>query len=248
MDVQYLPIYLWEQARGADFDVNNSNDFHTILPYARAMNLVFWWLLLLYGMLVGRMYGGAWAGRFAVPLHRHRAEPARPRQPGDHRHRDLGADPGVRLPLRPRPRRRPVAALGPARPAVRAGPDGEGLGPDVRAAPDDRPRSPPVVRGRGLFAGRRAAGESGTSGPGSSRSSATSIKVFVHRVGVPVALLRDRLEAATVVREGGGQAPRRPPVEGGDDLPGRATCRSSRTPARPWPTRSSTTSAATRAS
>lgn len=68
MDVQYGPIYLWEKARGQDFDVNNWDDFHTILPYARAMNLVFWGLLLLYGMLVARVYGGPWAGRFAVPL------------------------------------------------------------------------------------------------------------------------------------------------------------------------------------
>lgn len=68
MDVQYAPIYLWEQVRGARFDVENPADFHTILPYARAMNLVFWWLLLVYGSRVGCMFGGAWAGRFAVPL------------------------------------------------------------------------------------------------------------------------------------------------------------------------------------
>jgi hypothetical protein len=66
VDVEYLPIYLWERARGEPFDLDC--DFHTILPYARAMNLVFWWLLLMYGMLVARSFGGEWAGRFAVVL------------------------------------------------------------------------------------------------------------------------------------------------------------------------------------
>jgi hypothetical protein len=66
VDVEYLPIYLWERHRGEPFDVDR--DFHTILPYARAMNLVFWWILLVYGMLVARTFGGTWAGRFAVVL------------------------------------------------------------------------------------------------------------------------------------------------------------------------------------
>src|SRR5947209_6991286 len=66
VDVEYLPIYLWERARGEPFDLDR--DFHTVLPYARAMNLVFWWLLLVYGMLVARTFGGDWAGRFAVVL------------------------------------------------------------------------------------------------------------------------------------------------------------------------------------
>jgi hypothetical protein len=69
VDVQYLPIHWWERARGDQFDVTNSiQDFHTILPYARAMNLPFWWVLLIYGMLVARQFGGPWAGRFAVVL------------------------------------------------------------------------------------------------------------------------------------------------------------------------------------
>jgi hypothetical protein len=66
VDVQYLPIYLWERQRGEPFDLDR--DFHTILPYARAMNLGFWWVLLFYGMLLARTFGGAWAGRFAVVL------------------------------------------------------------------------------------------------------------------------------------------------------------------------------------
>jgi len=68
VDVQYLPIHIWERSRGTPFDVVNPTDFHTILPYARAMNLLFWWLLLTYAMLLARTFGGPWAGRFAVVL------------------------------------------------------------------------------------------------------------------------------------------------------------------------------------
>ena len=66
VDVQYLPIYLWERSRGEPFDTDR--DFHAILPYARAMNLPFWWVLVVYGTLLARTFGGTWAGRFAVPL------------------------------------------------------------------------------------------------------------------------------------------------------------------------------------
>ncbi len=66
VDVQYLPIYIWEQIRGEPFDTKK--DCHTILPFARAMNLVFWWLLLIYGTLLARQVGGPWAGRFATLL------------------------------------------------------------------------------------------------------------------------------------------------------------------------------------
>jgi hypothetical protein len=64
VDVQTLPIYLWEQARGTPFDQVRDRD--TILPVARATNLVFWWLLLVYAMRLGRTFGGAWGGRLAV--------------------------------------------------------------------------------------------------------------------------------------------------------------------------------------
>ena len=68
-DVQYLPIHWWELARGQAFDVEHSTaDFHAILPYARAMSLPFWWMLLVYGTLLARTFGGPWAGRFAVVL------------------------------------------------------------------------------------------------------------------------------------------------------------------------------------
>jgi hypothetical protein len=82
VDVQYLPIHLWENSRGEAFEVpfdpsrirdaehvkKHEADFHRILPYARAMNLLFWWILLIYGTLVARQFGGPWAGRFATVL------------------------------------------------------------------------------------------------------------------------------------------------------------------------------------
>jgi len=68
VDIQYLPIHIWEWHRGVPFDVENPTDFHTILPYARAMTLLFWWLLLIYAIRVGGTFGGPWAGRFAVVL------------------------------------------------------------------------------------------------------------------------------------------------------------------------------------
>ena len=64
IDVQTLPIYLWERQRGQEFHVYK--DFETILPVARAATLVFWWPLLVYAMLLGRTFGGPWAGRLAV--------------------------------------------------------------------------------------------------------------------------------------------------------------------------------------
>jgi hypothetical protein len=65
-DVQTLPIYLWERLRGQEFDP--VGELHTVLPLARGMNLVFWWLLLVYSMRLGRTFGGAWGGRIAVAL------------------------------------------------------------------------------------------------------------------------------------------------------------------------------------
>jgi hypothetical protein len=66
VDVQTLPIYLWECSRGHEFDP--VADLHTVLPVARAANLAFWWLLLAYAMRLGRAFGGAWGGRLAVAL------------------------------------------------------------------------------------------------------------------------------------------------------------------------------------
>lgn len=64
VDVQTLPIYLWEHYRGTLFDPEK--DLHTVLPVARATNLVFWWLLLGYSLRLGHAFGGVWAGRLAV--------------------------------------------------------------------------------------------------------------------------------------------------------------------------------------
>lgn len=66
VDVQTLPIYLWEQHRGQEFDP--VQELHTVLPVCRATNLLFWWLLLVYTMRLGRTFGGAWGGRLAVTL------------------------------------------------------------------------------------------------------------------------------------------------------------------------------------
>ncbi len=66
VDVQTLPVYLWEQHRGHEFDP--LLELHTVLPVCRATNLVFWWLALVYSMRLGRTFGGAWGGRLAVAL------------------------------------------------------------------------------------------------------------------------------------------------------------------------------------
>jgi hypothetical protein len=66
IDVQTLPLYLYERATGTTLDP--AADCDRLLRGARAGALVFWWLLLLYGMLAGRELGGPWGGRLAVAL------------------------------------------------------------------------------------------------------------------------------------------------------------------------------------
>ena len=66
VDSQTLPVYLWEQYRGQQFDP--VLDLPAVLPVCRATNLVWWWLLLAYAMRLGRTFGGAWGGRLAVAL------------------------------------------------------------------------------------------------------------------------------------------------------------------------------------
>ncbi|WP_020468295.1 ArnT family glycosyltransferase [Zavarzinella formosa] len=66
VDVEYLPVYLWEQVRGQPFD--EEKEFHRLLQIGRTGNLVFWWVLLVYGFRVANLYGGAWAGRLGVVL------------------------------------------------------------------------------------------------------------------------------------------------------------------------------------
>lgn len=62
VDVQTLPLFLWESWRGGPVD------FATALRVARAGNLVFWWVLLLYALRAGRAVAGHWGGRIAVVL------------------------------------------------------------------------------------------------------------------------------------------------------------------------------------
>ena len=64
VDVQTLPVYLWERSRGQAFHAYR--DIESILPVARAANLAFWWMLLIYAMRLGRTWGGTWGGRLAV--------------------------------------------------------------------------------------------------------------------------------------------------------------------------------------
>jgi hypothetical protein len=66
MDVATLPLYAWE--RWHDTRIDLVNDLDRWLPLARAGTLVFWWLLLVYGMLAGRQIAGPWGGRLAVAL------------------------------------------------------------------------------------------------------------------------------------------------------------------------------------
>ncbi len=66
VETQMLPVYLWELHRGVEFEP--FFDFHKVLPVCRAANLIFWWLLLVYTMRLGRTFGGAWGGRLAVAL------------------------------------------------------------------------------------------------------------------------------------------------------------------------------------
>jgi hypothetical protein len=66
VDVQTAPVYFWERLQGERFDPRA--DLPRILPVARAMNLLFWWLLLGYTFVFAAHLGGAWAARLAVVL------------------------------------------------------------------------------------------------------------------------------------------------------------------------------------
>jgi hypothetical protein len=65
-DVQTLPLYLIERATGQQWNLDS--DFSQALVTARAMTLLFWWLLLLYGFWAGRMMAGRWGGNLAVAI------------------------------------------------------------------------------------------------------------------------------------------------------------------------------------
>jgi hypothetical protein len=66
LDLQTLPLYIAERVRSTPFDP--SVELHRLLPWARAMTLAFWWLLLGYAWRAARALGGRWAGWLAVGL------------------------------------------------------------------------------------------------------------------------------------------------------------------------------------
>jgi len=59
-----FPVFIAECLRGEPF--NTWTDFHDFLPMARAMTLLFWWVLLLYSWKIARTIGGRWAGFLTV--------------------------------------------------------------------------------------------------------------------------------------------------------------------------------------
>jgi len=63
-DLQTLPLYLAERWTGRQWDPQA--DWEQLLPWFRAANLLFWWLLLGHGYLAGRIVAGPWGGRLAV--------------------------------------------------------------------------------------------------------------------------------------------------------------------------------------
>lgn len=66
VDVCTLPLYLWERWHGTLLDPMSA--MSSILPWARAGTLLFWWVLLVYGWRIGWQLGGRWSGRLAVAL------------------------------------------------------------------------------------------------------------------------------------------------------------------------------------
>ncbi len=64
IDLQTLPLYLWERGHGTILDPGP--DLDQMLPWARAVTLVFWGLLLTYGWLAGWQLAGRWGARLAV--------------------------------------------------------------------------------------------------------------------------------------------------------------------------------------
>ena len=67
IDVQTLPLYLWEQSSGTTIDPVADLQAHPLVLQGDDISL-FWWLLLWYARLAGRSLAGPWAGRLAVSL------------------------------------------------------------------------------------------------------------------------------------------------------------------------------------
>lgn len=66
IDLQTLPLFLWEKWRGTAIDP--VTDLPWALPWMRMGTLVFWWTLLIYAWRAGRVLAGPWAGRLAVAI------------------------------------------------------------------------------------------------------------------------------------------------------------------------------------
>jgi hypothetical protein len=64
IDMETLPVHLWERWHGAHLDAER--DIDQVLVWARAGTLFFWWLLLFYGWKTGESLGGTWGARLAV--------------------------------------------------------------------------------------------------------------------------------------------------------------------------------------
>jgi hypothetical protein len=66
LDLDALPIYVWERVRGLPFHL--PDDIDTLLPWFRVGTLTFWVILLVHARLIGRALAGKWGGRLAVGL------------------------------------------------------------------------------------------------------------------------------------------------------------------------------------
>ncbi len=64
VDAETFAPYVWERMRGREWNLDT--EFDQALAMARIGNLVFWFLLLVYGWRIARSLGGVWAGRLAV--------------------------------------------------------------------------------------------------------------------------------------------------------------------------------------
>jgi hypothetical protein len=64
-DVATLPLYLYERWTGTQFDFRAGAHSRPLF-WARSTTLVFWWLLLIFAMRIGRDLAGPWGGRLAV--------------------------------------------------------------------------------------------------------------------------------------------------------------------------------------
>ena len=64
IDLQTLPVYLWERFQGVRFNTIEQQD--RLLPIVRATTLLFWWLLLWIVYRWGLLLGGRWAARIAL--------------------------------------------------------------------------------------------------------------------------------------------------------------------------------------